>query len=339
MSWVGGNWGYQNLIDEIVQDYKTVLVAGAGNTPSYQTPIDGFCESSHWDATQNRFISNIVGMQYFYPTSYNGVISVAGINHKNNPTDNIAGVSPFGYPIGINVVDPFSPNVNVANPSNSIGLIFNGFPQNYCTDNYGHTGTVSTNGIVLNNTTNPLVDILAPGYDVPNFLNLVEYGVISYFKNGGTSSVIPFVSGTAALIISVNKCLTPNDIEVILKLTTKDVEVLPINQNFVGITGAGALNAVDAVEFVNEIKKVNGNAVIDNHIFSRFEFNLNKINNNLTFSNVTLTDNCKSDFTTKNQIRLLASTRSKPNLTGVTHLSINPSMIPIVTFQIPHNNL
>ena len=211
--------------------------------------------------------------------------------------------------------------------NNPIGLIFNGYQQ-YCgTAGNSNFGIVTDNGIVANLTSNPLVDILAPAYNVFSFPNYAERNQqIFYYDAGGTSSATPFVSGSAALMISVNKCLEPNDVDVILKLTTKDVEVLPINQNFVGNIGAGALNTGDAVEFVNEMKKPNGDAIIDNHIFNRFDFKLDKINYNLTIQNITFKDDCKVDFTAKNQIHLLPNTNLKPNTVGSTHLSINPNI-------------
>lgn len=326
MSWTGG-FSNQDIIDEIVEDYGTVLVASAGNRSSYQTAIDGFCPTSHWDSVQNRFISNIIGEQILYPAAYDGVISVSGIGHLYSPfdTSNIESVSPLGFPIALHTRDSFSPNINVANPNNPIGLIYNGWAQNYCTQGI-NTGTVSTNGIVAHYTSNPNVDILAPGYDNFSFPRFVEEGQIFYYPAGGTSSAAPYVTGTAALMVSVNNCLTPREVENILKLTSKDVESMPINQLFVGKIGAGALNAGDAVEFVDEMKKVDGNALIKNHIFRRFDFSLQKINNNLSIQNLVFMDDCKVDFKVKNQIHILTETHFKPNSIGQIHLSVDASI-------------
>lgn len=328
MSWAGGTFSkdYQNIIDEIVQDYKVVLVAGAGNTSSYQTEIDGFCGSSHWDSQQNRFISNVIGTQYMYPASYNGVISVSGIGHLYAPdeTINIESVSPFGFPIALFTRDSFSPNVNVLNPNNPIGLIYNGWTQ-YCPFGNGY-GVVSTNGAVLLNTSNPLVDVLAPAYNNFSFPKLAEENVVFYYDGGGTSSATPYVSGTAALMINVNECLLPMEVDNIIKLTSKNVEVLGINQNFTGNIGAGSLNAGDAVEFVNEMKKINGNSIIKNQRFNRFNFLLEHINNQLTFKNVSFIGNCISEFTARNEIRLLEGTHLKPSGIAYTLLKINNEM-------------
>jgi hypothetical protein len=55
-------------------------------------------------------------------------------------------------------------------------------------------------------------------------------------------------------MLSVNGCLYPNEVDNILKLTSKDVEQLSFNQIFQGQIGAGVLDAGDAVTFVNEMK-------------------------------------------------------------------------------------
>jgi len=327
MSWAStyGTIEEQNIVDEIVQDYNTVLVAAGGNVPSHQTNENARCRLSHWDSTLNRFVPNFTGIQYFYPASFNGVISVSGLGHKYFSTDttNIAGISPFGFPVARFTKDSFSPNVNVVDTNNPIGLRYHGWSDT-CYDPNGNPHYPSPQGIVWTYTFNDKIDILAPGYTNFMFpLFAEENGAIGYYDVGGTSSATPYVSGTVALMISVNNCLTPSEVDNILKLTTKDVEAMPINKNFVGYIGAGGLNAGDAVEFVNETKKTNGNAIIDNHIFNRFDFDLQKINNNLTIQNVTFKDNCKVNFTAKNQIHLLPNTNFIPNINGNVYLSIN----------------
>lgn len=329
MSWTSpfGSVEIQNLIDEIVEDYKTVLVASGGNMPSHQTNEDVRCPPlSHWDSTLNRFVPNFTGMQYFYPASYNGVIAVSGIGHKYLANDSVVynGFSPLGFHVSSHIKDSFSPNVNVSDFNNPIGLRYHGWSDT-CYDPANNPHYVSPQGIVWTYTFNEKIDILAPAYTNFNFPKFAEEsGTIAYYESGGTSSAAPYVSGTAALMLSVNSCLAPTEIDAILKLTTKDVEAMPINQNFIGNIGAGALNAGDAVEFVDQMKKVNGNAVINNHIFNRFYFVLDKINNKLTLDNVKLKDNCVIDFTAKNQIHLLPGTGLLPNANGSIHLRINP---------------
>ncbi len=88
---------------------------------------------------------------------------------------------------------------------------------------------------------NTAVDICAPGYNVyvspaPGW-NLIA---------SGTSYAAPLVSGTVALILAVNPCLSNDDIEYILK--TSSVFVDDINPDYAGLLGEGRLDAGAAVE-------------------------------------------------------------------------------------------
>ena len=59
---------------------------------------------------------------------------------------------------------------------------------------------------------NDMVDLCAPGYDVK-----VQPDHNWELYSSGTSFAAPFVSGTVALMLSVNHCLDNEDIELILK--------------------------------------------------------------------------------------------------------------------------
>lgn len=96
---------------------------------------------------------------------------------------------------------------------------------------------------------NTAVDICAPGYDVA--LSTAP-GV--YTTGNGTSFAAPYVSGTVALMLSVNKCLTPDDIEYILKTTTTKLDEL--NPQYAGLLGAGRLDASAAVSLASKINKL-----------------------------------------------------------------------------------
>lgn len=329
MSWArtgGGINNYeQNIINEIVEDYNVVLVASAGNNICYQTN-DEFLYA-RFNYSTNMFEPQYIGVQISYPASYLGVISVSTVQHvyPAGDTSAVKGTSPF-FPVSINVEDSFSQNCNSFDVNNPIGIKFNGYPR-YDIKPDGSYQLISPNGIVSSNTSNIYVDLLAPANSIFDFSKFAEEnGAIGYLDYGGTSSSAPYVSGTAALMIGVNNCLFPNEVENILKLTTKDVENMPINQEFTGVIGAGSLNAGNAVEFVNEMKKTNGNAVIKNHIFNRFSYNLQNINNNLTIDNVTFKADCIANFTVKNQIHLLPGTNLSPNTNGNIHLTVNPNI-------------
>lgn len=343
MSWSSMNFYYQvyqDAVNHLVNE-GVVLIGSAGNQCSYQSNAD--FQFKYFDTTTNTYKPNFTGLQIAYPASYNGVISVSGIEfyHASGDVTAIVSTSPL-FPVSGFVEDSFSGNLNATDINNQIGVRYNGWPRIIQKPD-GTYQNISPNGIVCNFTTNEFVDILAPGnrlLDYPKFAE--ENGIIGYNYYGGTSGSAPFVSGTVGLMRSVNECLTPKEVENILKLTTKDVENMPINQNFIGEIGAGKLEIGDAVVFTNEMKKANGNAVIDNHIFNRFDYELKKINNKLTISNVTFKDNCKATFEARNQIHLLSGTNLKPNHTGNTYLKINPVMdiscLPVVSSSSRSSN-
>ena len=87
---------------------------------------------------------------------------------------------------------------------------------------------------------NASVDICAPGYDVA--LSTAP-GV--YLTGNGTSFASPMVSGTVALMLAANPCLTPDQVEMILEATAANIDAQ--NPSYVGQLGAGRLNAGAAV--------------------------------------------------------------------------------------------
>lgn len=87
---------------------------------------------------------------------------------------------------------------------------------------------------------NASVDICAPGYDVA--LSTAP-GV--YLTGNGTSFASPMVSGTVALMLAANPCLTPDQVEMILEATAANIDAQ--NPAYIGQLGAGRLNAGAAV--------------------------------------------------------------------------------------------
>ncbi len=87
---------------------------------------------------------------------------------------------------------------------------------------------------------NSSVDICAPGYDL-----LASWAPGSYGGVNGTSFAAPVVSGTVALMLSVNPCLSFEQVESILKSTAVNIDAQ--NPNYVGQLGAGRLDAGAAV--------------------------------------------------------------------------------------------
>ncbi len=313
----------QLVINDLVNQYRVTMVAASGNEASFGTP------------TSNK--NGIpLGVIYVYPASYDNVISVGNVQHKNqinlpmnNTQPSYNSTSPF-FPLHTYLEDTSNDCVSAANPNNPVAVVRNGWYQN----------TNNPDGFGAAYTVNEKVDILAPGSFVFSHAGHLSNPIKPF--TSGTSLSAPTVSGTIGLMLSVNDCLYPLEIEDVLQLTAKDVDVLPINVQFTpafqtaypnqaGYLGAGKLEVGDAVEFTNEMKKLTGTAIIKNHIYNRFDFNLSKINNNLTIDNVTFKDNCKANFKARTQIRLLPGTNLKPNATGNTYLSIDPAIVTTCT--------
>ena len=90
------------------------------------------------------------------------------------------------------------------------------------------------------------VDIFAPGSSIYSTINTDGYGT----KNG-TSMAAPFVTGVAALMMSVNEALEPRDIKVLINSSADKVDAL----KDLCVSG-GRLNAYEAVDRAVNAKSV-----------------------------------------------------------------------------------
>jgi subtilisin family serine protease len=105
----------------------------------------------------------------------------------------------------------------------------------------------------------PEVDICSPGHNIMGATLTYEVDTISgdtvkkewpyYGSFSGTSFATPIVSGVCALIKSINPCLTPAQVEEIIKLTAD-----PVNDenHYPGLLGAGRINAYHAVKYAQD---------------------------------------------------------------------------------------
>jgi hypothetical protein len=122
---------------------------------------------------------------------------------------------------------------------------------------------IPTNGTIHQH--NNKVDLVAPGYNVP-----LTTSPGSYTTSSGTSFASPFVTGTVALMLSIKRDLTVNQIDSILRVTAVNID--SINPQFVGTLGSGRLNSGAAVQsvwnMVNVPPLTNGNVNHDNGVYS-----------------------------------------------------------------------
>ena len=87
---------------------------------------------------------------------------------------------------------------------------------------------------------NLAVDVSAPGYDVT-----ISPSSNWYLNSSGTSWAAAYVTGTVGLMLSLNKCITNTDIELILKNSSLNIDSL--NPLYTGKIGQGRLDAHEAL--------------------------------------------------------------------------------------------
>ena len=119
---------------------------------------------------------------------------------------------------------------------------------------YGHGASANVPGVILvsgvnqnnmcgptNRARNQKIDLCAPSENI----SVLGTGNTYHSGWGGTSLAAPLVAGTIGLMLSINPCLTPADIEIILKATT---DPIADGHLYPGLVGTGRLNAYKAVQ-------------------------------------------------------------------------------------------
>ena len=102
---------------------------------------------------------------------------------------------------------------------------------------------------------NDSVDLVAPGYDIAlSIANNV------YLTGNGTSFAAPYVTGTIGLMLAVNPCLTPAEVEYILKTTAFNVD--GVNPAYAGMLGAGRINAAAAVQMAEQMIPIDFTVIV-----------------------------------------------------------------------------
>lgn len=100
-------------------------------------------------------------------------------------------------------------------------------------------------------TFNDKVDLTAPGFGVDALSDNDAYDIVS-----GTSFATPMVGGTIALMLDVNSCISPREVDYILKqsadASVNNPGIYPENTSFIDRAGAGRLDAYEAVKFARD---------------------------------------------------------------------------------------
>lgn len=142
-------------------------------------------------------------------------------------------------------------------PNVGAGSNYNG----YCYPaSYNHVISVSSvtlgddyeQGLQMH-TYNDKVDVTSPGFHVPGLTNSgsgtnnsgYNYGMDGWW---GTSFASPITAGLCGLILSINPCLSPDEVEYILKTSADDISSTGNNASYTGYCGSGRINACAAVQ-------------------------------------------------------------------------------------------
>ncbi|UOE40909.1 S8 family peptidase [Chryseobacterium suipulveris] len=251
----------QDIIDEIYEN-GTVIIASAGN---------GIASGSN-------------NTEYYYPASYNHVISVSSVGSQD-----IGWIAPVGSAAG-----------KFANWRDHVESWI-GYPS-------------TTHQI------NDKVDILAPGFGCfTTAFNPNAPSTNLYAAYGGTSSAAPHVSGIASLIFTANNCLSVDELESIIKLTAVSVDSISANAPYIGGLGAGRINAEKATKIAWQMNSANGGEVlVNNRTFKKWDFKLVNSPEYIRIKNQRFIENSGVIFRAKKGITLDSNTLLEPGL-GKTH--------------------
>lgn len=151
-------------------------------------------------------------------------------------------------------------------------------------------------------------------------------GEIAYHKYQTTSGASPFVSGTIGLMFSLAPCLPVNEVESILKITATNIDHIKANEPYKGMYGAGMLNTGKAVKMVHDLFSEDETVVIENQIFSRWDFKLTSYSDKVVIKNQEFSEDATLNLRAQNTIVISPNTVLRPNESGRIHLKIDPTL-------------
>ncbi len=291
------NGSGQDNINDII-DNGTVVVAAAGNGP----------ESGNASTGLNGVISNeSYASRYYVPASYKHVISVSTVGDKND--------------IGSTAIDYY--NWKGVHKLATEAVFPNG-------GYYSGSGGIPINEPFVTAQHNDSVDIVVPAYRGSPYAlnnNVPNYNFTHPSKDAvlGTSFSAPIVSGTVGLMFSVNYCLTPKEVESILKLTAVKIDNMPENLAYYGRLGAGMLDAYEAVKMSKDMADEFGTVQVKDRILYRWFYKLETAPYEIKMTNNDVTGNARLKFKARNNIEILSGDYY-PETGGYIDLSIDATL-------------
>ena len=309
----GTSYGYFKTLEQLVElSYAGAHVINCswGSHIYYETAQQAIYEiynngSIMVAAAHNKDWKVTKGQKPYYPASYDKVISVSAVMHRyDDPADNIL----------IDVKD----NFYSANVKNIVGRTM-GYPNNDL-EAEPFVWPVSTANL------NKEVDILAPSVGLFSYSKFILKDTISYSISETTSGATPLVSGTIGLMLSLNLCLSFEEVESILKATSTNIDSLEANKRFKGYYGSGSLNTGRAVILTHHLMTPEEEAVIENQVFDRWDFEFRSVARNTILRNQVFRESSTLKIEAKEGIELQPGVELSPNASGSILLTMNPDL-------------
>ncbi|OEJ98976.1 hypothetical protein A8C32_07275 [Flavivirga aquatica] len=173
-------------------------------------------------------------------------------------------------------------------------------------------------------TYNDSVDVAAPGRHV--LTQVVGQSTGNYGYSGGTSYAAPIVTGTIGLMFDVNYCLTQKEVETIIKLSSRKVDNLTVNQAFYGKIGSGVLDAYEAVKMAKDMADDFGTVEVKDRVLYRpWFYKLVTAPYKIKMTNNDVTGGSKLKFKARNNIEILSGDYY-PESGGYIDLSIDETL-------------
>lgn len=246
----GGGTYAQTLINQ-VSEMGVVLIAAAGN---------GWASCGSFGPTA-----------YYFPASFDNVISVTGIGHQNPANSTSPGLG------------------------NRKDIL----------ENYSINGGATQHGQIYTHQYNHLVDLNAPGMDI--VLPRESGGQLvpnQYYKTHGSSFSSPMTMGVVGLMFDVNPCLYPKEVESVLKLASIKNDTIPLNLPYLNKIGSGRLNAFESVKISKDMHLPNGIVELNNKVVNKWKYVLKSNPFIIKMNNFRAIEESSLDFQASNYIEI-----------------------------------
>lgn len=307
------NYGHADTLEQLVELSEMgvkVINCSWGNTRFYETAQEAIYEMMENGTVvvaigHNKPYSEGKGKIYYYPASYDKVISVSSASHR---------YADYGENIQISMPKDLYYVENIRYYVGRTG----GFKNNDTTQ-MPHLYPISIKNL------NDKIDIVAPSVGIFRYGELALNDKLDMSEFNQTSGVAPLVSGTVGLLFSLYPCLPAEEVESILKLTSTNIDAIEANKPYRGLYGAGMLNTGKAVKMVFDMFAEKNPVQIENQHFSRWDFKLTSVSE-VEIRNQVFTEDATLNLTSKKGIAIAENTILKPGNIGGIHLKIDPTI-------------